>query len=120
MATYTENLNLKKPDLTDPASIGDINNNMDIIDEAISNLLEPYQYDMSVTVGASSQTAFDVPFKSGKTMDDVVGIVQANVGNNNLVVKGWALISGTGVRFYIKNFASTSQSGTLYARVIYK
>lgn len=35
MATYTENLNLKKPDLTDPASIGDINSNMDILDGAI-------------------------------------------------------------------------------------
>lgn len=39
MATYTENLNLKKPDLTDPASIGDINSNMDIIDETIGGLL---------------------------------------------------------------------------------
>lgn len=35
MATYTTNLNLKKPSLTDPASIGDINANMDILDKAI-------------------------------------------------------------------------------------
>ena len=36
--TYTENYNLKKPDLDDPAKIGDINDNMDTLDEVIANL----------------------------------------------------------------------------------
>lgn len=35
MATYTTNLNLKKPDTTDKVSIADINGNMDIIDAQI-------------------------------------------------------------------------------------
>lgn len=35
MATYTTNLNLKKPDTTDNVSIADINGNMDIIDAQI-------------------------------------------------------------------------------------
>lgn len=46
MATYTENLNLKKPDLTDPASIGDINSNMDIIDEEVGSLADHSVKDM--------------------------------------------------------------------------
>ena len=39
MATYTTNLNLKKPDLTDAASISDINSNMDILDDALAAVL---------------------------------------------------------------------------------
>lgn len=39
MATYTENLNLKKPDLTDTADIADINGNMDILDGALAAVL---------------------------------------------------------------------------------
>jgi len=37
MATYTTNLNLKKPATTDLVSIADINGNMDAIDTAIAN-----------------------------------------------------------------------------------
>ena len=37
MATYSSNLNLKKPGYSDPADIADINNNMDIIDTAVDN-----------------------------------------------------------------------------------
>lgn len=39
MATYTQNLNLMKPDLTDSANIGDINNNMDILDGAMTEYI---------------------------------------------------------------------------------
>ena len=35
MATYTTKLNLKKPSLTDVADIEDINENLDLIDEAM-------------------------------------------------------------------------------------
>lgn len=36
MATYTENLNLKKPATGDQVLIGDINGNMDILDSAVT------------------------------------------------------------------------------------
>ena len=36
---YTTNLNLKKPEYTDTKDIGDINDNMDIIDEALAAAL---------------------------------------------------------------------------------
>ena len=36
MATYTDNLNLKKPDKTDFVDIADINENMDAIDKAVA------------------------------------------------------------------------------------
>ena len=35
MATYTDNLNLKKPDKTDFVAIADMNANMDAIDDAV-------------------------------------------------------------------------------------
>lgn len=35
---YTTNYNLKKPEMTDTASITDINDNMDAIDEAMATL----------------------------------------------------------------------------------
>lgn len=36
---YTTNLNLKKPETTDAMDIGDINDNMDAIDEALAAAL---------------------------------------------------------------------------------
>ena len=36
---YTENLNLKKPELSDPAKISDLNDNFDAIDEALAAVL---------------------------------------------------------------------------------
>ena len=36
---YTTNLNLKKPGGSDTASIGDINDNMDVIDAAMPNIV---------------------------------------------------------------------------------
>lgn len=36
---YTTRFNLKKPEGTDTASIGDINDNMDTIDENIPNIV---------------------------------------------------------------------------------
>ena len=33
---YTPNLNLKKPDKTDPVLIDDLNDNMDILDQEVS------------------------------------------------------------------------------------
>ena len=38
MATYTSNLNLKKPAASDTVSIADINDNMDTIDSAVAAL----------------------------------------------------------------------------------
>lgn len=37
MASYTEKLNLKKPEKTDKVSIADYNDNLDKIDKAISS-----------------------------------------------------------------------------------
>lgn len=37
---YTTNYNLKKPDLTDPVSIGDLNDNSDIIDAQLSEMAQ--------------------------------------------------------------------------------
>ena len=52
MATYTEHYNLKKPDLSDIANIGDINDNMDIIDDEMSKLIDS----VPTMSGASAST----------------------------------------------------------------
>ena len=52
MATYTEHYNLKKPDLNDIANIGDINDNMDIIDDEMSKLIDS----VPTMSGASAST----------------------------------------------------------------
>lgn len=78
MATYTTNLNLKKPAYADPVDIADINNNMDAIDTAVAGKVNtqqavadagkilgidntgavtPIQYDGSDFTGATSSTA---------------------------------------------------------------
>ena len=44
MATYTTNLNLKKPAGSETASITDINDNMDLIDTAVGALQDKIVY----------------------------------------------------------------------------
>jgi len=46
---YTDNINLKKPDGIDPASITDINNNSDIIDQIINSITTVLNGDYLVT-----------------------------------------------------------------------
>lgn len=50
MASYTSNLNLKKPSGSENVAIGDINNNMDLIDTAYGEIMTSVQ---SKTVRAS-------------------------------------------------------------------
>lgn len=82
MATYTENYNLKKPDLSDIANIGDINDNMDIIDEEMSKLIDS----VPTMSGASAST------------DGESGVVpQPVAGDNAKYLRGDATYSVPGV-----------------------
>lgn len=59
MASYTTNLNLKKPAGSENVAIGDINNNMDTIDQAFGTLTTA-----SVSTGVTGTTAH----RSGNTV----------------------------------------------------
>ena len=66
MATYTTNLNLKKPATTDTASIADINGNMDTLDAALafSNKNATLAWGTSktlATLGASNNITVTMP-----------------------------------------------------------
>ena len=63
MATYTTNLNLKKPAYSDTRDIGDINNNMDLIDTAVNGR-------------KTKQTAKTDPTASGTAVDFIDSITQ--------------------------------------------
>lgn len=78
-------------------------------------------HNISVTVSANGQTPYDIPLMEGMTINNVFGVTQANVGNNNLIVKGFSRITdGEGsMRFYIRNVASSQQTGTFYTAVTY-
>lgn len=62
MATYTDNLNLKKPDKTDFVAIADMNANMDAIDDAVvSNTQKIAELENSIeTLPPSEPPQFEI------------------------------------------------------------
>jgi len=79
MASYTTNLNLKKPSGSENVAIGDINNNMDTIDQAYGTLnsnLSTKPTRETITIPANG--SYIIPFgSSGKR-----GILSNYSGNN--------------------------------------
>lgn len=53
MATYTTNLNLKKPAASDNVSIGDINGNMDTLDSAVAGKQDQHSA-ITISVAANA------------------------------------------------------------------
>jgi len=73
MASYTTNLNLKKPAGSESVSIGDINNNMDTIDQAYGTLNSKLGYQVQLltfTATSNSDSVVAVPTTiDGKSTD---------------------------------------------------
>lgn len=70
MATYTENLNLEKPAATDYVDIDVINDNMDMLDEAVSSKADkPTVLTATLTAGATSLNFNNSSIKSDSTVD---------------------------------------------------
>lgn len=78
---YTTNLNLKKPGTSDNVSIGDLNDNMDLIDAAIANAgAAEIHTNISVSVWSSDNTYSDYSYRAsvaitGVTASDVAEVV---------------------------------------------
>ena len=120
---YTPNLNLKKPDVTDYVRIGDLNDNMDILDQEVQdirdildNLGDPvYHATLTATLDTDDWTGSEAPFAQ---IQEVSGILATDVPIVDVVLSGdWevdeARLEAWG---YIYRIVTSNDSITAYAR----
>lgn len=77
MATYTSHYDLIKPSNEDPALIGDINGNMDILDETVYNISQDV-----ATLEETAAVKDDIYYKAGNTFECPAQICPAFITNN--------------------------------------
>jgi hypothetical protein len=120
---YTPNLNLKKPDRTDLVLVGDLNDNMDILDQEVKdirdildNLGSPvYHTTLTATLDTDDWTGTEAPFAQ---IQEVSGILATDVPIVDVVLSGdWevdqARLEAWG---YIYRIVTSNDSITAYAR----
>lgn len=131
---YTPNLNLKKPDKTDPVLIDDLNDNMDILDQEVKdvrdtidqevqdirgildNLGDPvYHATLIATLDTDDWTGTEAPFTQ---IQEVSGVLATDVPIVDVVLSGdWevdeARLEAWG---YIYRIVTSDNSITAYAR----
>jgi hypothetical protein len=120
---YTPNLNLKKPDRTDPVLIDDLNDNMDILDQEVGeirdildDLEDPvYHTTLTATLDTDDWTGTEAPFAQ---IQEVSGILATDVPIVDVVLSGdWgvdeARLEAWG---YIYRIVTSNDSITVYAR----
>ena len=112
MASYTTNLNLKKPAGSENVAIGDINGNMDTIDTAygalnshiakygckdnitgFSSFSGEYYADVTISHGVgATPTAFIVtPYQNGATPSNyITNVSVVTLNENGAIVRVWA------------------------------
>ena len=82
MATYTSNLNLKKPALDDDALITDINNNMDILDAAANGIQDA----MAIVANGNTHVAITsgqfVYVRNHSTLTEGLYVASSNIAAN--------------------------------------
>ena len=93
---FTTNLNLKKPDYTDPVDIGDINGNMDIVDSAIQSKAD------------NTRVLTDVP--SGAKFTDTVTTINGKTGT---IAKADIVALGIPAQDTTYGVATTSANGLM-------
>lgn len=126
MATKTTNLSLTKPDAEDFADIKDINDNMDILDEAIGKLTTLDISSATITLGSALTYTGSVQTKTvnsvvvnGKTLTEgtdyiVSGNSATNAGTYTLLITGIGKYKGSLARVWeiAKANGSASVSST--------
>ena len=120
MATYTENLNLKKPAILDPASIGDINHNMDIIDGTLTDamLFETHSFDGGNFTAEQyrSDINYTIPSKDGYT--PILLGVDVTTHTRILIVNSG--LAGLDLNVRARNLYTSAQNGVNFrARVLW-
>ena len=82
MASYTGNLNLKKPALDDDALITDINNNMDILDAAVNGI----QDGLAIVANGNTHVAITsgqfVYVRNHSTLTEGLYVASTNIAAN--------------------------------------
>ena len=117
MATYTSNLNLKKPAGSENVAIGDINNNMDTIDQAYGTLNSGTLFQVGDTYSTSGG---EYPFR---TLADKSGIIfniplPKSVANN--VASFTVLISADSNTWFTGGTIGSVQSGATASNISIK
>jgi hypothetical protein len=84
MASYTTNLNLKKPAGSENVAIGDINNNMDIIDSAVGTLNSNFS-NQSIKYFACGSSNSKVRIKFADANEHRILIFGSTIGNATIL-----------------------------------
>lgn len=82
MATYTSNLNLKKPALDDDALITDINNNMDILDAAANGIEDAMAIVANGNTHAAITSGQFVYVRNHSTLAEGLYVASSNIAAN--------------------------------------
>ena len=82
MATYTSNLNLKKPALDDDALITDINNNMDILDAAANGIQDALAIVANGNTHAAITSGQFVYVRNHSTLTEGLYVASSNIAAN--------------------------------------
>ena len=82
MATYTSNLNLKKPALDDDALITDINNNMDILDAAANGIEDALAIVATGNTHAAITSGQFVYVRNHNTLTEGLYVASSNIAAN--------------------------------------
>ena len=82
MATYTSNLNLKKPALDDDALITDINNNMDILDAAANGIEDALAIVATGNTHAAITSGQFVYVRNHSTLTEGLYVASSNIAAN--------------------------------------
>ena len=82
MATYTSNLNLKKPALDDDALITDINNNMDILDAAANGIEDALAIVANGNTHAAITSGRFVYVRNHNTLTEGLYVASSNIAAN--------------------------------------
>lgn len=82
MATYTGNLNLKKPSLDDDALITDINNNMDILDAAANGIEDALAIVANGNTHAAITSGQFVYVRNHSTLTEGLYVASSNIAAN--------------------------------------
>ena len=82
MATYTSNLNLKKPALDDDALITDINNNMDILDAAANGIQDALAIVATGNTHAAITSGQFVYVRNHNTLTEGLYVASSNIAAN--------------------------------------
>ena len=114
MASYTGNLNLKKPALDDDALITDINNNMDILDAAVNGI----QDGLAIVANGNTHVAITagqfVYVRNHSTLTEGLYVASTNIAANATLSSSNLTADAAGGLNALNNNLSTISGGFLF------